>query len=165
MAEPVVEFLARSPLFSSLRPDELARMVPWFDIQQAPAGQVLLWEGHPHDEFFILWKGRVVVSKLVKGEVETVLAHLDPPAHFGELNLVDDRGSSATVTVEEDAVLLHLTRERLKRLLDSDSHLSAAFAWALMRDLTARLRKTNDKLQEIVLWGLEATGVDPLGPE
>jgi CRP-like cAMP-binding protein len=163
MAAPVLDFLAKHPLFSSLRPDELSRMVPWFDIKQVPAGQVLLWEGKPHDAFYILWKGRVVVSKLVKGEVETVLAHLDPPAHFGELNLVDDKGSSATVTAEEDCTVLHLTRDRLRRLLDSDSHLSAHFAWALMRDLTGRLRSTNQKLQEIVLWGLEATGVDPLG--
>lgn len=155
-----IQVLSQTPLFQGFQRQELVAFVRWLDAEEIEAGQVLIAEGEPQDSFYVLCSGRVVISKQIRGEVETVLVHLDAPAHFGELSLVDERGSTASVTVEQRGMVLRFPRKRLKDLLAADSQLSARFAWALNRDLATKLRKTNQKLQEAVIWGLDATGAE-----
>ncbi len=159
--DPIPAFLQTEPLFTSLSPDELVRLARWFEPRSVPEGSVILSEGRPHDSLYILREGRVVVTKTIRGETEAVLAHLDPPAHFGELDLIDAQCASASVTAELDCQLLVLDAERLRQLFNDDGALFGKFAWAMMQDLTAKIRRTNDKLQEVILWGLDATSTDP----
>lgn len=158
---PIPSFLQSVPLLHSLSPAELDRLATWFEARNVTSGTIILYEGRPHDSLYLLRAGRVVVTKTIRGETEAVLAHLDPPTHFGELDLIDAQCASASVTAELDCELLVLDAERLRRLFAEDGVLFGKFAWAMMQDLTAKIRRTNDKLQEVILWGLDATSSDP----
>lgn len=155
------QFLAQVPLFDGLTPEQRARIGSYFEVLDVPKDRVLLWEGTQHDTMYVLWEGRVMVSKIIRGQLETVIAHLEPPSYFGEVDLLDGQGSSATVTAEVPCKLLAISQDRLRMLLEEDARLFATFAWGLGKSLAGRLRSTNLKVQEVVLWGLDATGSDP----
>jgi CRP-like cAMP-binding protein len=159
IVEPSV--LARIPLFSAMSDEERGRLAPWLTVHEAAAGEVLLWEGRPHGSLFVLERGRVVVTKQIRGETEAVLVHLEAGAHFGEIDLIDSRNASASVTAETACRLLVLDQEQLRVLLRTDERLFGSFAWALLQDLAVKLRRTNQKLQETIIWGLDATASDP----
>lgn len=157
--------LAEVPLLAEMNSDERRRLASWLHETKLKEGQVVIWEGKSHDDLHIVVEGAVVVTKVVRGEVESVLAHLGPRAHFGELDVIDGQRAAATVTAVEDARLLSIDRSRLMELLEADSNLFGRFAWAMMRDLAGKLRKTNLRLLEAVAWGLDATAYDPAADE
>ena len=152
--------LARAPLFADMTADERAGLAVFFTPRRADVGEVLLWEGRPHDSLFVVESGSVVVSKQIRGETEAVLAHLGTGAHFGEVDLIDSQSASASVTCETSCRLAVLEQDQLRGLLANDEHLFSRFAWALLRDLAGKLRRTNQKLQESIVWGLDATASD-----
>lgn len=147
--------LARVPLFAALSESERERLAAWLTVHEAAAGEVLLREGRPHGSLFILERGRVIVTKRIRGETETVLVHLDAGAHFGEVDLIDGRNASASVTADTACRLLVLEQDQLRALLAADQHLFGVFSWALLQDLATKLRRTNQKLQETIAWGLD----------
>jgi CRP-like cAMP-binding protein len=149
------------PLLADLTPDERARLAAWFTERTVAAGEVILWEGRPHESLCVVDSGRFIVTKQIRGATEAVLATLDQGAHFGEIDLIDSRSASANVTAETAGRLLVLDQGRLRALLDADHRLFSALAWALLRDLAAKVRRTNEKLQETIVWGLDATASDP----
>jgi CRP-like cAMP-binding protein len=161
MTAPIVALLRVQPLFARFEERELARLAPLFTANEVDGGTVLVWEGRPHDSLFLLARGRVVVTKAIRGETEAVLAHLDAPGHFGELDLIDAQCAAASVTAEGPCLLLAMGQERLRGLLAEDADLFGRLAWELMRDLTGKIRRTNERLQEVVLWGLDATRTEP----
>ncbi len=154
-------FLKSVPLLGDLSDTERTRFASYLEAKDYEAGQVVIWEGQSHDAVHIIVSGAVVVSKLIRGEVEGVLAHLDPGQFFGELNLIDARLAGATVTAEEPTRLVRIDHARLNQLWKEDEGLFSKLAWALLRDLASKLRATNVKVQEAVEWGLDATNMDP----
>ena len=156
-----VQFLAHVPLLSALNESERTRFSRWLDSHRYEQGQVIIWEGKPHDNLHILVEGRAVVTKVIRGEVESVLTRLDPRAHFGELNLIDRHEAAAAVTAESDCRILSMPQHRLLRLMEEDSQLFGKIAWSIMRDLAAKLRETNLRVLEAVTWGLDATHINP----
>ena len=156
-----IAFLEQVALLARFDDDERQRLASYLGERFYDAGQVILWEGHSHKTLHILAEGAAVVTKVVRGEVETVLTHLTPGSTFGELELIDDESASATVTAEEPCRVFTITREGLYRLFREDSDVFGKFAWAMMRDLSTKLRQTNARVREAVAWGLEAANLDP----
>jgi CRP-like cAMP-binding protein len=67
--------------------------------------------------------------------------------HFGELSLIDDQPRSAHVIAMEDSVLLVLRRDDFRRRVEA----SPAVAWALLTELSRRLRVADKKIGGLVL--------------
>lgn len=155
-----LKFLARVPLLAAFDEAERERFGAYLRESFYQGGQVILWEGRSHQALHILVEGSAVVTKAVRGDVETVLTHLKPASHFGELDLIDAQSASATVTAEESCRLLSITREGLDQLFARDTHVFGKFAWAMMRDLAGKLRTTNARLREAITWGLDAASID-----
>ena len=78
---------------------------------------------------------------------EVILGVLEPGAHFGELALIDDQPRSAHVIAMEDAQLLVLRREDFRRRVEANP----TVAWALLTELSRRLRRADVKIGGLVL--------------
>ncbi len=154
-------FLSRAPLFSGFSAADLDRISAYLEPETYDAGQVIIWEGRQHRTLFVLGDGTAVVTKIVRGEVESVLARLHAGAHFGELSLIDNRPAAGSVTAESDCRVLAISYDGLQSLMQQDARLYARLTWALLRDLASKLRATNQKVQEAVEWGLDAASLDP----
>jgi CRP/FNR family cyclic AMP-dependent transcriptional regulator len=153
-------FLREVRLFKDIGEPELAALGESLRERPLRRGQVLLREGETGEEMFIVLRGSIVISKLVKDRVEQVLARMGPGDFLGEMSLFDRSPRSATVQADSDATLLALDREALSRLTEVSPRAAAAFFYALAQVFIERLRASGDLVAEVTRWGLEATGLD-----
>jgi len=142
-----VEFLAGVPLFHELDLSEVRSFAELIREKSYPKGSVIVFEDDPGDSFFLVHKGRVKVVLVGEDGREVILGVLGPGEHFGELSLIDDRPRSAHVIAMDDATLLVLRREDFKRRVEA----SPKVAWALLVELSRRLREADGKIGGLVL--------------
>jgi len=143
----IVDFLATVPLFRSLAPAEVAAFSQLVREKSYPKGSVILFEDDPGDSLFVVRDGRVKVVLVAEDGREVILGILGVGEHFGELSLIDDQPRSAHVVAMEDSGLLVLRREDFKRRVEANP----AVAWALLIELSHRLRRADDKIGSLVL--------------
>ena len=153
-------FLRTVHLFKDLAEPDLAALALSFRDRRVKKGEVLFREGDLGAELYLIREGAVIVSKLVTGRVEQVLARMGAGEIFGEMSLFDEAPRSATVQAEIDSVLFSLDRESLRRLIETRPHAAAAFLFRLVQVFISRLRATGNLVAEVTRWGLEATGMD-----
>ncbi|MCX5760223.1 MAG: Crp/Fnr family transcriptional regulator [Gemmatimonadetes bacterium] len=140
-------FLATVPLFRSLDAAERERFVELVREKQYPKGSVILFEDDPGDALFVVRSGRVKVVLLADDGREVILGLLGVGEHFGELSLIDDRPRSAHVIAMEESSILVLRRDDFRRRVEA----SPVVAWALLQELSRRLRRADEKIGSLVL--------------
>lgn len=141
------DFLSTVPLFRSLVPNEVAAFSQLAREKSYPKGSVILFEDDPGDSLFVVREGRVKVVLVAEDGREVILGILGSGEYFGELALIDDQPRSAHVVAMEDSTLLVLRREDFRRRVEQ----SPQVAWALLIDLSRRLRRADDKIGSLVL--------------
>jgi CRP/FNR family cyclic AMP-dependent transcriptional regulator len=127
--------------------EELTRFAELVLEKSYPRAGVIVFEDDPGDAFFIVREGRVKVVLVADDGREIILNILGPGEHFGELALIDDRPRSANVVATEDATLLVLRREDFRRRVEGNPKV----AWALLVELSRRLRLADGKIGGLVL--------------
>jgi CRP/FNR family cyclic AMP-dependent transcriptional regulator len=91
--------------------------------------------------------GQVKVVLVAEDGREVILGLLGVGTHFGELSLIDSRPRSAHVIAVEDSQLIVLQREDFRRRVAS----SPSVAWALLQELSRRLRRADEQIGSLVL--------------
>jgi CRP/FNR family transcriptional regulator, cyclic AMP receptor protein len=147
MTAQTADFLASVPMFSGLQRDELLKFAELTRERTYPKGSVILFQGDPGDSLYVLRQGRAKVVLIGEDGREVILGVLEPGAHFGELALIDDQPRSAHVIAMEDAQLLILRREDFRRRVEANP----TVAWALLTELSRRLRRADQKIGGLVL--------------
>ena len=147
MTVQTADFLATIPLFSGLQRDELNKFAELTRERAYPKGSVILFQDDPGDSLYVLRHGRVKVVLIGEDGREVILGVLEPGAHFGELALIDDQPRSAHVIAMDDAQLLILRREDFRRRVEANP----SVAWALLLELSRRLRRADQKIGGLVL--------------
>jgi CRP/FNR family cyclic AMP-dependent transcriptional regulator len=105
-------------------------------------GQVIFREGDdPRDEAFLVHAGRIEVHKRV-GQENRVLHVLVKGELLGELGLFGGGPRSATAVAVEPVTLVVIPAKRLNKLVRTNP----ALAVAIIRDLSVKLRATNELL-------------------
>lgn len=141
------DFLATVPLFRSLAPAEVAAFAGLAREKSYPKGSVILFEDDPGDSLFVVREGRVKVVLVAEDGREVILGILGVGEHFGELSLIDDQPRSAHVVAMEESSLLVLRRDDFRRRVEQNP----AVAWALLIELSRRLRRADEKIGSLVL--------------
>jgi len=147
MTAQTADFLASVPMFSGLQRDELLKFAELTRERTYPKGSVILFQGDPGDSLYVLRQGRAKVVLIGEDGREVILGVLEPGAHFGELALIDDQPRSAHVIAMEDSQLLILRREDFRRRVEANP----SVAWALLTELSRRLRRADQKIGGLVL--------------
>jgi CRP-like cAMP-binding protein len=147
MTAQTADFLASVPMFSGLQRDELLKFAELTRERTYPKGSVILFQGDPGDSLYVLRQGRAKVVLIGEDGREVILGVLEPGAHFGELALIDDQPRSAHVIAMEDSQLLILRREDFRRRDEANP----SVAWALLTELSRRLRRADQKIGGLVL--------------
>ncbi len=141
------DFLSTVPLFAPLAPQDVAAFTLLLREKAYPKGSVILFENDPGDSLFIVREGRVKVVLVSEEGREVILGILGVGEHFGELSLIDDEPRSAHVVAMEDSTLLVLRREDFRRRVEANP----AVAWALLLEMSQRLRRADEKIGSLVL--------------
>src|SRR3954451_4115252 len=98
-----LEHLGKVPLFSACSKKELQTIARASDDIEVPKGKVLVQEGKPGHEFFLILDGSASVKR---GKKE--IAKLGKGQYFGELALLDRGPRSASVVATSDLDVLVL---------------------------------------------------------
>ena len=144
--------LQQVPLFSQLAPADLQRVVELARDRSYPKNSVILFEDDPGDALFVVAKGQVKVVLIGDDGREVILSVLGQGEFFGEMALIDDEPRSAHVIAMEDSDLLVLRRDDFEGILAQ----SPKIALSLLKELTRRLRRADEKVGSLVL--LDVTG-------
>jgi CRP/FNR family cyclic AMP-dependent transcriptional regulator len=111
--DPKVERLSQVQLFSALSKRDLSRIALLAEEIEVPAGRVLIRQGDPGREAFVISEGRAKATIRGKGT-----AKLGPGECFGEMALLHSAPRSATVTAESDMRLLVLGSREFSTLIE-----------------------------------------------
>ena len=109
-----VELLRHIPLFAACTRRELIEVALVADEREAGADEVLMEQGQPGREFFLLIDGTVVVRRHGRK-----LANLGPGDWFGEIALLTFKPRSATVTAISPCRLLVIQDRSFRRVVEA----------------------------------------------
>src|SRR5256884_4968276 len=141
------DVLQKVPLFSQLSPVDLQRVVEVARDRAYPKNSVILFEDDPGDALYVVAKGQVKVVLIGEDGREVILSVLGEGEFFGEMALIDDEPRSAHVIAMEDSTLYVLRREDFQGILEH----SPGIGLALLRELSRRLRRVDEKVGSLVL--------------
>jgi CRP-like cAMP-binding protein len=139
--------LEKVPLFGQLGPVDLQRVLELARERAYPKNSVILFEDDPGDALYVVATGQVKVVLIGEDGREVILSVLGEGEFFGEMALIDDEPRSAHVIAMEDSTLVVLRREDFTNILMQ----VPAIALALLKELSRRLRRVDEKVGSLVL--------------
>lgn len=131
-----VALLAGMSLFADFSTEELDRVVQLSELRSFPAGSVLVDQGDPGTECFVIVSGTAGVY--VRGEY---VATSTPGSLIGEVALIDHRPRTATVVADSELSVLRFDSEAFRVLLEEMPKASER--------IFATLRERLDRLSEL----------------
>ncbi|KAF3932164.1 hypothetical protein ABW20_dc0108568 [Dactylellina cionopaga] len=108
-------FLETVPLLSGLMPYERSKIADALETKSYPAEAVIIQEGDPGDNFYIIETGQAEVKK--RSEGTRVLKTYTKGDYFGELALLNDAPRAASVVAKDKVKVATLGKEGFQRLL------------------------------------------------
>lgn len=143
----LAETLLRVPLFAHLTEAEIAPIAAATREKIYPKNSVIVFEDDPGDAMYVVVAGQVKVVLVGDDGREVILSVLNEGDFFGEMALIDDLPRSAHVIAMEDSRLIVLYRDDFHRCLEQ----APRIALGLLRALSRRLRRADDKIGSLVL--------------
>ncbi|MBW8058258.1 MAG: cyclic nucleotide-binding domain-containing protein [candidate division NC10 bacterium] len=139
--------LAKAVLFRGFDQGQLQAIFRISKMEQLKQDAVIFNEGDPGDELYLIVKGKVRVSRQFALGGDETLDVLEEGQVFGEMAVIgDDVVRSATASAAEETILLVLKRGPFQQLLHKDRDLAYIVLWNLLRQVSGRLRATNEKV-------------------
>jgi len=140
------DVLRQALLFSGLDDEAAASLGAQMTDTHLGRGEVLFHEGDSGDRLYVVTDGKIKLGRTSADGRENLLAILGPGQMFGELSLFDPGPRSTTATAVTDCSMQSLGHEELTIWLSDHPNV----ARALLHQLAARLRRTNDVVADLV---------------
>src|SRR5262245_36652012 len=119
---PITQGAREERIFPRLTPAQIARVAQLGRTRPVEMGEVLVEAGDTVVPFYVVTVGRVEVVRLDRAG-ETLVAVHGPGQFGGEVNMISGRRALFRARVAEAGEVLELDRERLMRLVQTDSEL------------------------------------------
>lgn len=145
--------LRQCSLFRDFSDAEISEFIDLVDPLEAKAGQRIVKQDEMGDRMFLLLQGEARVVHH-SGSHDVELAILKSGDFFGELALADKGPRSADVEVTVDSVLLEITQATISALAGVYPMAAFKFLITLGRMLVERLRRTNQRYVDSLLFPL-----------
>ncbi len=140
------DVIRKAPLFSALD-DEAAEALKRSMAQVSLGrGQILFREGDSGDKLYVVADGKVKLGRTSSDGRENLLAVLGPGEMFGELSLFDPGPRTATATAVTDVQIFALGHSDLTTWVSE----RPAVALSLLKQISSRLRRTNEVIGDLV---------------
>ncbi|MCX7769703.1 MAG: Crp/Fnr family transcriptional regulator [Proteobacteria bacterium] len=126
-------------IFKNLSDKHLSILAEGCRILNKKKGEVIFYQSDYSSDLYIVFDGCLKASLFNEEGEEFVITCFKKGDFFGELSLLDGETRSATIIVDEDAVLGVLSRSRFLELINREP----GIAVDLLRAMAQRLRKTD----------------------
>lgn len=158
MSKPETAVLKKISLFKELEETRLEEVASICRKKSYREGAVVIREGEPGDEMYVVMEGEVGISRRIDTELpggkrisfEKKLAVLGPGSYFGEVAVLENEVRSATVRAESAIKTLVIKKDRIQELMEKDPVLGFRVLQAMSRVLCARLRKADTDITKLL---------------
>lgn len=142
-----LDFLKGIPLFGGLRDDALGLILSHSRVARFDQGQLIVREGEPASEMYVVLSGGVAVLKRPSGGApdtpDQMLCCLSAGDCFGEMSLIDIQPRSASIRAHTPAEILCLSHDEFTRLCLKDMEAYTLITQNIAREISRRLREAN----------------------
>ncbi len=118
---------------------QVTRILEASETRDVTDGTLLVEEAARGTGLWVLLSGTARVGKTIDRGHEDVLATLHPGDHFGEMSLLTDTPTSASVRAQGQVSCVFFPRERFLGVLEAEPAIGRKVLWALARTLSHRL--------------------------
>ncbi|MDH5674674.1 MAG: Crp/Fnr family transcriptional regulator [Myxococcales bacterium] len=139
------QLLRAAQLFSDLGEDELDAIARLASVRKVMARDVIVRQGDPGGELFVIAEGHLKVVSPHPGGRETALNIMGPGEVFGEVTLIDGAPRSATIVSLDDGELVSIRREPFLGFLSESPKTTVR----LLQVLAGRLRRLTERTEDI----------------
>jgi CRP-like cAMP-binding protein len=140
----IKNLLQTSPLFVPFTKSQQGELLRRFEGHEIDPGVDVIREGERGQGLFLILSGEVDVLSQATSATPVTLAHLRAGEMFGEMSLVTDQPTSATVRATMATTVLFLARDYVERLAEAVPEVQAYFEQMALnraRDNTLRSDK------------------------
>lgn len=141
-----LDALRAIPLFRDLSDDELHDAAALCRVEEYRDGETILEEGVRATGLWVIQRGGARVLKGIQGRRNQPLAELHEGDHFGEMSLVTDDATTATVQADGDTRLYHLPKDAFHELLARRPAAGQKVLWHFVHTLSRRLAHADRSL-------------------
>ncbi len=134
----IIEQLRSISFFSNMSEHDLTQIAEITEQKSYEAGDVIIEERTAAERFFIIYRGKIEISKRFENGEHFVLAVHSDGDFFGEMALLDEGLRSATARALEPTMVLEITRPNFETLL----YKAPVVAYHIIKELSSRLRET-----------------------
>jgi CRP/FNR family cyclic AMP-dependent transcriptional regulator len=110
-------YLKNLDIFSHMRADEIKMIDRYSSMREVKKGDALYLQGSDDDNFYILKKGAVKITKLTPRGNEIILDIVAGGTIFGEMAVIDPRERDESAVVLEDGLLCIMKKADFDRLI------------------------------------------------
>lgn len=156
-------YLKKHSLFGGITDEAFEHIKPLLRVARFPAGTVIVDEGTVNDRIYFIFEGVVEIVKRAAtqaGEARHI-ALMHEGDTFGEMELIDVQPCAATVRAVEDTATLTLSNHDLYRISKVDMKTYALLLMNLAREISRRLRVTDDLIAQTELLHAAKNGEHP----
>ena len=146
--DDTLKWLPSIALFGGLEEPSLRRVVSMLGVHRFEPGHEVCRQDETGRSMFLIRSGEVMVCRDSVGK-RIKMVRMGPGEFFGEMTLIDVQKRSATVVVEQPALLYSLSNRDLYRMFREDVPGYVMILQNLCRELSRRLRATNLRLQTL----------------
>ena len=138
-------------IFKNLGEEEIELVRDLVQTREYKSNELILKEGEPVHSLYVICDGSVHVKRKARDH-ELLLGRLEKGDFFGEVNLFDQGGATASVTAVQPtrAALVHF--KDLRPFMSSNPSIGYKILEAITTELGHRLRETDRRLVLSLYW-------------
>jgi CRP-like cAMP-binding protein len=146
----MAELLASIPLFASVEPRMLLALQARMQRRTFDRGETIFFKGDDGDTLYVILSGEVKIVLASPEGQESILIVFGDGDFFGEMALFDSKPRSADAVAVSPTTTLTLHRREFEQFVRENPEV----AFPIFRALTARLRRTTHRLEDVMFLDL-----------
>jgi CRP/FNR family transcriptional regulator, cyclic AMP receptor protein len=146
----MADLLANIPLFASVEPRVLQALQGRMQRRSFDRGESIFFKGDDGDTLYVIVSGEVKIVLAAPDGQESILIVLGEGDFFGEMALFDAKPRSADAVAIGPTTTLTLHRREFEQFVRENPEV----AFPIFRSLTARLRRTTHRLEDVMFLDL-----------
>jgi len=146
MQDSITKKLKSISFFSDMSEYDLQQIAEITEEKTYEKGEAIIEERTSAERFFIIYRGKIEITKQFEDGEQFVLAVHSDGDFFGEMALLDEGPRSATARATEPTSVLEITRPNFETLL----YKAPVVAYHIIRELSSRLRETGALLVSLL---------------
>lgn len=146
--------LATNPIFKPFNRDQKLQLIKRFVFHRVPRDTFIIREGEEGRGLFLIISGTVRVIKEEASGDKTVIATLGPGDLFGEISLVFEKSTTASVVTDTEVTVMFLPREYFQKLIENIKEIKEYFvklSYDRLRDTVEKMSLPPEEIDEEML--------------